>query len=139
MNINSVIIGGALTRDPELKALPSGVTVASLSLATNRSFKDRDGKLQEEVEYHNVVVFGKQADNVGMWLKKGSSAMVTGRLKTRSWEKDGVKQYRTEIIADSVQFGPRKAGSDSAPSDKAAAPVLPDYPAEEINPEDIPF
>ncbi len=147
MFINKAMIYGNLTRDPEMKALPSGMQVCSFSLATNRVFNDRDGKRQEIADYHNVVVFGKQAENCAKYLKKGNSAYVEGRMQTRSWDKDGVKQYRTEVIADRVQFGPK--GGSSAPSTPGAAAdqgnndrsasVLPDYPEEEINPEDIPF
>ena len=129
-----------------MKALPSGMNVTSFSLATNRVFNDRDGKRQEQTDYHNVVVFGRQAETVNQYLKKGSGALVEGRLQTRSWDKDGVKQYRTEIVADRVQFGPRAGGENTAsapaahkPADDQNAPVLPDYPEDEINPEDIPF
>lgn len=150
MYLNKAMVFGNLTRDPEMKALPSGMQVCSLSLATNRVYNDRDGKRQEAVDYHNVVVFGKQAENSAKYLAKGNSVYVEGRMQTRSWEKDGQKQYRTEVIADRVQFGPKGSGgagggapSSSAPasagaSDKSAS-VLPDYPEEEINPEDIPF
>ena len=145
MYLNKAMIFGNLTRDPEMKALPSGMQVCSLSLATNRVYNDRDGKRQESTDYHNVVVFGKQAETCSKYLTKGSSAYVEGRMQTRSWEKDGQKQYRTEVIADRVQFGPRGGGapagapSASAPQAGGGAPVLPDYPEEEINPEDIPF
>ena len=144
MYINKAMLYGNLTRDPELKTLPSGINVCSFGIATNRVYNDRDGKRQEATEYHNVVVFGRQAETTAQYLKKGSSAFVEGRLQTRSWEADGTKQYRTEIVADRVQFGPRSGGggggTSSAPADKAeAAPKAPDYPTEEINPEDIPF
>jgi single-strand DNA-binding protein len=135
MNVNSVTIVGRLTRDPELKALPSGSNVANMSLATSRSYTDKDGKLQEETEYHNVVIFGKSAENVAKYLVKGALACVEGRLQTRSWDKDGVKQYRTEILADRVQFGPKPTGESVVRDDS----VLPDYPADEINPDDIAF
>jgi len=147
MYLNKAMIFGNLTRDPEMKALPSGMQVCSFSLATNRVYNDRDGKRQEIADYHNVVVFGKQAENCAKYLTKGSSAYVEGRMQTRSWDKDGVKQYRTEVIADRVQFGPRGgsaptsgggAAADTGSQDKGAS-VLPDYPEEEINPEDIPF
>ena len=141
------MIYGNLTRDPEMKALPSGMQVCSMSLATNRVFTDRDGKKQENTDYHNVVVFGKQAETSAKWLTKGSGVYVEGRIQTRSWDKDGAKQYRTEIVADRVQFGPKSGGG--APSASVGtnpqdgegnkAPALPDYPEEEINPEDIPF
>lgn len=144
MYLNKAMIYGNLTRDPEMKALPSGMNVTSFSLATNRVYNDRDGKRQEQTDYHNIVVFGRQAETVNQYLKKGSAALVEGRLQTRSWDKDGVKQYRTEVVADRIQFGPR-AGGDAATggshqaANDQAAPVLPDYPEEEINPEDIPF
>jgi len=149
------MIYGNLTRDPELKALPSGMNVCSFSLATNRVYNDRDGNRQEAADYHNIVVFGKQADNCAKYLTKGSGTYVEGRLQTRSWDKDGQKQYRTEVVADRVQFGPKNSGGEggaSAPtsgsqssgapadqSDQGKAPAMPDYPDEEINPEDIPF
>jgi len=153
MYLNKAMIYGNLTRDPELKALPSGMNVCSMSLATNRVYKDRDGNKQENVDYHNVVVFGVQADNSAKYLTKGNGVYVEGRLQTRSWEKDGQKQYRTEIVADRVQFGPKNGGSEggapsggsnSAPApaaekDEGKAPAVPAYPDEEINPEDIPF
>lgn len=136
MNFNKVLIAGRLTRDPELKALPSGKQVCNFSLATSHSYKNGDGKQVETTEYHNVVVFGAAAENSARFLTKGALALVEGRLQTRSWDRDGQKQYRTEILADKVQFGPRLSGS----SDRAVvAPAVPDYPEEEINPDDIPF
>jgi single-strand DNA-binding protein len=151
MYLNKAMIYGNLTRDPEMKALPSGMNVTSFSLATNRIYNDRDGKRQEAVDYHNIVVFGRQAETVNQYLKKGAGAFVEGRLQTRSWDKDGQKQYRTEIVADRVQFGPRTDGGGGGAASSAApaaaspqdandkAPVMPDYPEEEINPDDIPF
>ncbi len=148
MYLNKAMVYGNLTRDPELKALPSGMNVCSMSIATNRVYNDRDGNRQEAADYHNVVVFGKQAENSAKYLSKGNGVYVEGRLQTRSWEKDGQKQYRTEIVADRVQFGPKNAGSGSgAPASGGSAPAatenkapaVPDYPEEEINPEDIPF
>ncbi len=144
MYLNKAMIYGNLTRDPELKALPSGQQVCSFSLATNRVYNDRDGKRQEATDYHNIVVFGKQAENCAKYLHKGSSAYVEGRMQTRSWDKDGQKQYRTEVVADRVQFGPKGSGAaggtttGTAPADNRES-ALPDYPEEEINPEDIPF
>lgn len=149
MYLNKVMLYGNLTRDPELRALPSGMNVVNFSVATNRVFRDRDGKKQEQAEFHNVVVFGRQADTVNQYLKKGSAVFVEGRLQTRSWEgKDGEKKYRTEIIAERVQFGPRGAGGGGGGSRKQAdepADETPgnsagiDYPKDDINPEDIPF
>jgi single-strand DNA-binding protein len=152
MYINKAMVFGNLTRDPELRALPSGMNVASFSIATNRVFKDRDGKKQEQTDFHNVVVFGRQADTVSQYLKKGASAFVEGRMQTRSWEgKDGEKKYRTEIVADRVQFGPRSSGGgggarkseddQSMPEDMGAPSggSAIEYPKDDINPDDIPF
>lgn len=146
MYLNKAIIYGNLTRDPELKSLPSGIQVTSFSLATNRVWKDKDGNKQENVEYHNIVVFGRQAETSAQYLKKGSSALIEGRLQTRSWDADGVKKYRTEIIADRVQFGPRSGGASgsvaSTPNKDTKKEKEMDtiqYPDEEINPDDIPF
>lgn len=156
MYLNKALVIGNLTRDPEMKALPSGIQVASFSVATNRVWKDKNGAKQESVDYHNVVVFGRQADVVGQYLKKGASVLVEGRMQTRSWDgPDGKKNYRTEIVADRVQFGPRAGGapasgqpsgaaksegSQTSPKvDKAQGIDTIDYPEEEINPEDIPF
>lgn len=163
MYLNKAFIIGNLTRDPELKALPSGMSVTSFSIATNRVWKDAKGARQESADYHNVVVFGRQAETAAQYLKKGSSVYVEGRMQTRSWDgQDGKKQYRTEVVADRVQFGDRRtdgagaspAGSSSYGGSKAPSAAgakaskqddaldnMPnmDYPEEEINPEDIPF
>jgi single-strand DNA-binding protein len=155
MYINKVFLFGNLTRDPELRALPSGMNVCNFSIATNRTFKDRDGKNQEQTDFHNVVVFGRQADTVNQYLKKGSTAFIEGRMQTRSWDdkSSGEKKYRTEVIADRVQFGPRGSGSggarpgagqggdhhDHAEPVEAQGGAGIDYPKDDINPDDIPF
>lgn len=145
--LNSVTIIGNLTRDPELKSLPSGSKVANFSIATNRVWYNSDKQKQEDVEYHNIVVFGKQAENVSQYMSKGSQILVEGRLQTRSWDDTatGKKMYRTEIIAENVQFGSRndsqKHQAKEALRSHAEAQGMTDieYPEEEINPEDIPF
>lgn len=152
MYLNKVFIAGNLTRDPELKALPSGSNVASFGVATNRTWRDQNGEKKEATEFHNIVVFGKQADTCAQYLKKGQQVLVEGRLQTRSWDKDGVKQYRTEIVADRVQFGSKTSGGGMDSEARGdGAPVRPgkeagkskgdevDYPTEEISPDDIPF
>ena len=151
MYLNRAIIIGNLTRDPELRSLPSGVQVASFGIATNRVWKDKDGNKKEDTQFHNVVVFGRQAETTSQFLHKGSSALVEGRMQTRSWESpDGKKNYRTEIVADRIQFGPRSvAGGVGAPAAKPTdskvedQPAPPedtiDYPEESINADDIPF
>ncbi|MDB5237935.1 MAG: hypothetical protein JWM46_205 [Candidatus Kaiserbacteria bacterium] len=154
MYINKAILFGNLTRDPELRALPSGMNVCNFSIATNRTFKDRDGKKQEQSDFHNIVVFGRQADTVQQYLKKGSTAYIEGRMQTRSWDDkaSGEKKYRTEVIADSVQFGPRGSGGgggggvsrsdegQQAPEEMSSGGGAGiDYPKDDINPDDIPF
>jgi single-strand DNA-binding protein len=157
MYINKVILYGNLTKDPELKALPSGSSVCNFSIATNRIYKDAAGVKQEAVDYHNIVVFGQPAENVAKYMKKGAGIFIEGRLQTRSYEKDGQKRYSTEVVADpfGVQFGPKSAGGVSAPTGednhaepkpagkadakpgKPASEIA--YPTDEINPDDIPF
>ena len=148
MYFNRAIIIGNLTRDPELRSLPSGVQVATLGIATNRVWKDKDGSKKEDTQYHNIVVFGRQAETTAQFLRKGSSVLVEGRMQTRSWESpDGKKNYRTEIVADRVQFGPRPGSGAPAVAtpvakteDQPAPPIdAIDYPEEVINADDIPF
>jgi len=116
MNLNKVYLIGRLTQDPEVKSIPSGQNVASFSLATNRVWNDQSGQKQEQVEFHNIVVWRKLADIAGQYLKKGQLLMVEGRLQTRNWVgQDGVKRYRTEIVAENFQMGPKASGT-SAPS-----------------------
>jgi len=113
MFLNKVFIFGNLTRDPERKSLPSGMAVVSLGVATNRVYIS-NGQKQEEVEFHNVVAFGKQAEVIAQYLRKGSSLLVEGRIKTRNWQDNaGQKHYKTEIIADRVQFGPKTSGQST--------------------------
>jgi|SRR3989344_1594226 len=146
MYLNKALIIGNLTRDPELRSLPSGVKVCSFSVATNRVWKDKNDARQESTDYHNVVVFGRTAETVAQYMKKGSSILVEGRIQTRSWEdkNSGEKKYRTEIVAERTQFGPKGSGSGSgapavakAPAESEGAAI--EYPEEDINPEDIPF
>lgn len=154
MYLNKALIYGNLTRDPELRSLPSGIQVTSFSVATNRVWKDKNGAKQESADFHNIVVFGRQAETAAQYLKKGQGVFVEGRMQTRSWDdKDGQKKYRTEIVADRVQFGPKNTGSYSGgastgPSQAGAGKGKDkeqsgdeaiEYPKEEINPDDIPF
>ncbi len=151
MYLNKVFLFGNLTRDPELKSLPSGSKVASFALATNRVWKDQSGTRQESTDFHNIVVFGRQAETASQYLKKGGSVFIEGRIQTRSWEgTDGKKNYRTEIVADRVQFGPRTTGGATAGQGGTSAPSKAggkeeggietiDYGNEEVNVDDIPF
>ncbi len=150
MYLNKAILIGNLTRDPELKAIPSGNKVCTFSIATNRTYKDANGVRQEKTDYHNIVVWGKTAENVATYMKKGSQILVEGRMETRSWDDaaTNTKKYRTEIIADTVQFGSKNTGTSSpSSSNQTATPSSKkeeeidtiDYPEEQINAEDIPF
>jgi single-strand DNA-binding protein len=150
MYLNKVLLYGNLTRDPELKALPSGSQVANFGLATNRTYKDKNGAKQETTEFHNVVAFGRTAEVIAQYCKKGRPIFVEGRLQTRSWDdkENGKKNYRTEIIVDTFQFGAdggkgsSSAASTSSAAGEQSAPTEGEaikYPDEEINPEDIPF
>lgn len=115
MNLNKVFILGNVTRDLEVRSLPSGSQVTSFSIATNRYYTDSAGQKKEEAEFHNIVCFGKLADISSRFLNKGSMVLIEGRIKTRNWVNSaGVKQYRTEIIAESLQLGPRNSGSPSS-------------------------
>ena len=149
MNLNKVFIAGRLTADPDLRTTPSGTNVVSFSVATNRVWRDKNGERREETEFHNVVAWGRQAEIVNQFLKKGSLILVEGRLQTRSWEgKDGQTRKTTEIVAERIQLGP-KTGS-AAPTAKSEGsegvdeakkeemPVI-DLDSENINPEDLPF
>jgi len=114
MNFNKVIILGNLTRDPEVKALPSGQNVVNFSVATNRVYTDKSGQKQQTAEFHNVVAFGKLADICSRFLNKGKMVLVEGRLQTRSWQaQDGSKRYRTEIVMENMQLGPRGVAGDN--------------------------
>jgi len=150
MYLNKAFLYGNLTRDPELKALPSGSNVVSFGLATNRTYKDKNGQKQEATEFHNIVAFGRSADLIAQYMKKGRPLFVEGRIQTRSWDdkESGKKNYRTEIVVDNFQFGDGgKGGGAGAPSSTRSSEEQPapkdaeeiKYPDEEINPEDIPF
>lgn len=114
MNFNKAFVLGNVTRDPETRALPSGQPVASFGLASNRFYTDPSGQKKQDAEFHNVVAFGKLADIVTRYVTKGSLVFIEGRIKTRNWQnQQGVKQYRTEIIAETLQLGPRGMGGGS--------------------------
>lgn len=136
MYINKAQIYGNLTKDPELKSLPSGSSVVNFSVATNRTWKDKEGRKQEEVQYHNIVCFGKTAENVVQYMRKGSAILVEGRIQTRSWEtQDGSKRYTTEIIAEQIQFGPKRQSQGSYDGGSQVPPE----DTGEIDVDSIPF
>jgi single-strand DNA-binding protein len=116
MNLNKVFVLGNVTRDPEAKALPSGQQVVNFGIATNRFYTDAANQKQQDVEFHNIVAFGKLADTISRYVTKGSLILIEGRIKTRSWNNaQGVKQYKTEIITEGLQLGPRSQGASGSP------------------------
>ncbi len=136
MNLNKSFIIGNLTRDPELRSMSSGGSVCSFAVATNRAWKDKQGQKQQDVQFHNVVVFGKLAETMSQYLTKGSLILVEGRIQTRSWDgKDGTKQYRTEIVAENIQFGPKSENSRPKKSEELSE-ITED---ENIEVGDLPF
>jgi single-strand DNA-binding protein len=156
MNFNKAVILGNMTRDPEARTLPSGQPVVNFSVATNRIYKDQSGNKQQQAEFHNVVAFGKLADICSRYLTKGQLVLIEGRIQTRSWQdQSGAKRYRTEIIAENMQMGPRKGergGGDFSASGQASSqpaqeeiPIIETDelpPAEEedgVKMKDIPF
>lgn len=116
MDLNKAMIIGRLTRDPETRTIPSGQTVASFSLATNRVWTDKAGQKQESVEYHNIVVWRKLAEICSQYLRKGSKIYIEGRLQTSSWDgQDGIKRYRTEIVANNMIMLDSKGNAPYSP------------------------
>jgi single-strand DNA-binding protein len=142
MNFNKVFILGNLTRDPELRTTPAGQSVASFGVATNRIWNDKNGQRQTEVEFHNVVAWGKLAETASRYLSKGKLVFIEGRLKTRSWtDQGGVRHSRTEIIAQNFQLGPK--GSDEGSSranlsDREGTDIEAPADLDSINESDIP-
>ena len=144
MDLNRATILGGLPRDPELRSTTSGKTVATLSVATNRVWNDQSGQKQEQSEFHNCVLWGKLADIAGQYLSKGRRVYVEGRIQTRDWVgADGVKKYRTELVADNLIMldGPRGTGSAPAAGsgDDSMPPMDDNTGDDEIKVEDIPF
>ena len=143
-SVNKVILIGNLGSDPELKYTPSGAAVTNFNVATNEVWNDKDGNKQERTEWHRVVLWRKLAEIAGEYLKKGSKVYLEGRLQTRSWEdKDGVKRYTTEVVADNMTMldakgeGGSSSGASSAPPPSEVPPAAPaaDSGAE----DDLPF
>ncbi len=114
MNLNKAFVLGNVTKDPEVRAMPSGQQVVNFSIATNRFYTDQAGQKKQDAEFHNIVAFGKLADTISKYVNKGSLILIEGRIKTRNWDNSaGVKQYKTEIIAENLQLGPRMQGGTS--------------------------
>lgn len=151
-SVNQVILLGNLTRDPELRQTPNGQSVVSFSLALNRAYKDQSGEWQEATDYIDVVAWGPLAERVSQYLTKGRRALVQGRLQSRSWEQDGQKRSKVEVLANDVTFldgrgegdgagpsGNAGAGNTGNTSSKKKDTVIEDIGDEPINLDDIPF
>jgi single-strand DNA-binding protein len=146
MDFNHVVIVGRVTASPELRSTPSGQSVTQLGVATNRAWTDKAGAKQEEVEFHNVVLWGKQADVAAQFLQKGSLVLVEGRLRTRSWtDKDGQQRKATEIVGEHMQLGPKPQGEKVEKKERPANIHVPpedrviNLDNEDIDPSDVPF
>ena len=142
--LNKVMLIGNLGRDPEVRSTPSGQHVANFSLATNRRWTDKSGQRQEQTEWHNIVVWGKQAEIAGQYLTKGKQIYLEGRLQTRSWDdrQTGEKKYRTEVVCDHFQMLSQRGGPEMDAS--GSAPGGPSYDEGQGGPgapedDDIPF
>lgn len=159
-SLNQVTLMGNLTRDPELRQTPNGQSVTSFSLALNRSYKDASGEWQEATDYIDIVCWGPLAERVAQYLSKGRRCLVQGRLQSRSWEQDGAKRSKVEVLANDVTFLDSRGGGDDngggydggnasssasadkpTPSKKAKKDdvVIEDIGDEPINLDDIPF
>jgi len=147
MNLNKVFLIGRVATDIEMKTTPSGQSVCAFSLATNRTWKGKDGQKQEESQFHRIVLWQKLAEIASQFLTKGSLVLIEGRIQNRSWDdKNGVKRYTTEIIGETMQMGPRTQGGSeptknfSAPKKQTEdedIPIIED--GDEIDVKDIPF
>lgn len=151
-SLNQVTLMGNLTRDPELRTIPSGQSVTSFSLALNRAYRDQGGEWQEATDYVDVVAWGPLGERVAQYLTKGRRALVQGRLQSRSWEQDGQKRSKLEVLANDVTFldgrggegdtgssAPASSAPKAAPAKKKDDVVIEDIGDEPINLDDIPF
>lgn len=140
MNLNKVFLIGRMTKDPELKTTQSGMSVVNITIATNRIWKSKDGKKNEDTQFHNCVAFGRTAEVINQYIVKGQEILVEGRVETKAYEKrDGSKAYSTNIMIDSMQMGARPQGAKQAtkPIEDEDIPVIED--GEGIDIKDIPF
>lgn len=140
MNLNKVFLAGNLTRDPELRQTAGGQSVTTFGMATNSFYTDKSGQRQKKAEFHTVVAWGKQAEIISKFLKKGSSALVEGRLQTRTWQdKQGQNRQTTEIVCEKMQFGPRASGVGNSGeenyTDRSAPQSFTDDDSKEVLPE----
>jgi single-strand DNA-binding protein len=138
-SFNQVILMGNLTRDPELRTTPNGASVCSFSLALNRSYKNSEGNWTEATDYIDIVAWGPLGERVAQYLTKGRPALVNGRLQSRSWEQDGVKRSKVEVVAQDVTFlgAPGGGGGASAGNDDQASAPAPSKPSKKAKDEDV--
>jgi single-strand DNA-binding protein len=136
-SFNKVILMGNLTRDPEVRYTPNGIAVASFAIAVNRKYKQGD-ETKDEVSYIDIVVFGKQAESCGQYINKGDSVLIDGRLQQRRWDdKDsGQKRSKVEVVAQSVNFMPKRSSSGQGNAAHSGSEPMPEPPVDE---GDIPF
>ncbi|XOB40324.1 MAG: single-stranded DNA-binding protein [Candidatus Nealsonbacteria bacterium] len=142
MNLNKVFLIGRLTRNPETKMLPSGQPVTNFGLATDRYYTDKSGQKQQQTEFHNIVLFGRLAEIASQYLIKGSLAFFEGGIRTRSWQdSSGNKRYRTEVVVQRLQLGPKPVGKTTPPQSpkEVKEEEIPIIEEEQINVKDIPF
>lgn len=144
MNLNRVFILGRLTADPQLRSTSNGTQVATFSLATNRVWKDAAGAKKESTEYHNIVVWGRQAEIASRFLVKGALAFIEGRMQTRDWEgRDGQKRRTTEVVCERMQLGPRPGGfkpaSSADPANGAGGASVQDNAGGQASPGEVPI
>jgi len=141
MNINKATICGRVTKDIELRSLPSGSKVATFSIATNHSYKTQSGEKKETTTFHNIVSFGRQAEVIAQYVVKGQELYLEGRIDNQSYDKkDGTKGYKSQIILDNFQFGQKPKNAPASRPAQETEPGEVSYPGEDdINPDDIPF
>lgn len=133
MNVNKVLLVGRLTRDPEIRSTTSGQSVASISMATNRFWKDKSGQRQEKTEFHNVVLWGRLAEIAGQYLTKGQEAFIEGRMETRKYTgKDGIERRTTEVVAENMQLGSRPQGQGGGSSFSPRPQSAPNSPTNTV-------
>ena len=139
--VNKVILIGNLGRDPEMRSTQSGQPIATFTLATNRRWKDKNGQKQEQTEWHQIVVWGRQAEVAGQYLTKGKQIYLEGRLQTRSWDdkQSGEKRYRTEVICENFQMLGQRGDADTSSSSSGGPPPYDDSSFGPDDDDDIPF
>ena len=141
MNLNKVFLIGRLTQDPESRSTPSGQTVTTIRMATNRVWNDQSGQKKEVAEYHTVIAWARLGEIAAKYLKKGGMIMIEGRMQTRNWTgQDNVKRYTTEIIAENLQMGPRSANTGYSPDNSVSDIKAPaSTPRQQVEADEIPI